>query len=121
MSKFREAARKLRERRAQRVVECSIVLATYNKPKLLERTLDSILRQRPPFRYEVIVVDDGSTDNTAAIRADAARSKSILERIPEGRWGDPADIGGAAVFLASSAADYVQGHILAVDGGWLAR
>ena len=44
-----------------------------------------------------------------------------IERIPEGRWGSPADIGGAAVFLASRAADYVQGHILAVDGGWLAR
>ena len=48
-------------------------------------------------------------------------TRRVLERIPEGRWGDPADIGGAAVFLASSAADYVQGHILAVDGGWLAR
>jgi 2-deoxy-D-gluconate 3-dehydrogenase len=44
-----------------------------------------------------------------------------LERIPEGRWGSPADMGGAAVFLASGAADYVQGHVLAVDGGWLAR
>jgi 2-deoxy-D-gluconate 3-dehydrogenase len=62
-----------------------------------------------------------ATANTAALQADAARNRQILERIPEGRWGDPADIGGAAVFLASSAADYVQGHILAVDGGWLAR
>ena len=44
-----------------------------------------------------------------------------MERIPAGRWGDPSDLGGAAVFLASSASDYVQGHILAVDGGWLAR
>ncbi|HZU62260.1 MAG TPA: 2-dehydro-3-deoxy-D-gluconate 5-dehydrogenase KduD [Novosphingobium sp.] len=62
-----------------------------------------------------------ATANTAALQADAARNRQILERIPEGRWGDPADIGGAAVFLASSAADYVQGHVLAVDGGWLAR
>ncbi|MBW8743757.1 MAG: SDR family oxidoreductase, partial [Sphingomonas sp.] len=45
----------------------------------------------------------------------------ILDRIPAGRWGDPADLGGAAVFLASAASDYVTGHILAVDGGWLAR
>ncbi|RIV85810.1 2-dehydro-3-deoxy-D-gluconate 5-dehydrogenase KduD [Aurantiacibacter zhengii] len=62
-----------------------------------------------------------ATNNTAALQADEYRNRQILERIPEGRWGDPADIGGAAVFLASKAADYVQGHILAVDGGWLAR
>lgn len=62
-----------------------------------------------------------ATNNTAALQADDTRNRQILERIPEGRWGDPADIGGAAVFLASRAADYVQGHILAVDGGWLAR
>ena len=62
-----------------------------------------------------------ATNNTAALQADETRNRQILERIPEGRWGDPSDIGGAAVFLASSAADYVQGHILAVDGGWLAR
>jgi 2-deoxy-D-gluconate 3-dehydrogenase len=62
-----------------------------------------------------------ATNNTAALQADEARNRQIIERIPEGRWGDPADIGGAAVFLASRAADYVQGHILAVDGGWLAR
>ena len=62
-----------------------------------------------------------ATNNTAALQADETRNRQIMERIPEGRWGDPADIGGAAVFLASSAADYVQGHILAVDGGWLAR
>lgn len=62
-----------------------------------------------------------ATNNTAALQADENRARQIIERIPEGRWGDPADIGGAAVFLASKAADYVQGHILAVDGGWLAR
>ena len=62
-----------------------------------------------------------ATNNTAALQADETRNRQILERIPEARWGDPADIGGAAVFLASRAADYVQGHILAVDGGWLAR
>ncbi|MES2441555.1 MAG: 2-dehydro-3-deoxy-D-gluconate 5-dehydrogenase KduD [Pseudomonadota bacterium] len=62
-----------------------------------------------------------ATNNTAALQADADRNRSIMERIPAGRWGDPEDMGGAAVFLASSASDYVQGHILAVDGGWLAR
>jgi 2-deoxy-D-gluconate 3-dehydrogenase len=62
-----------------------------------------------------------ATDNTAQLRADPARSKAILERIPAGRWANPEDMGGAAVFLASAASDYVNGHILAVDGGWLAR
>lgn len=62
-----------------------------------------------------------ATNNTAALQADETRNRQIMERIPEGRWGSPEDIGGAAVFLASSAADYVQGHVLAVDGGWLAR
>jgi 2-deoxy-D-gluconate 3-dehydrogenase len=62
-----------------------------------------------------------ATSNTEALRADTKRNADILGRIPAGRWGAPADLGGAAVFLASSAADYVQGHILAVDGGWLAR
>jgi 2-deoxy-D-gluconate 3-dehydrogenase len=62
-----------------------------------------------------------ATNNTAALQADETRNRQIMERIPEGRWGAPEDIGGAAVFLASSAADYVQGHVLAVDGGWLAR
>jgi 2-deoxy-D-gluconate 3-dehydrogenase len=62
-----------------------------------------------------------ATSNTAALRADTGRNAEILGRIPSGRWGDPSDLGGAAVFLASAASDYVQGHILAVDGGWLAR
>lgn len=61
------------------------------------------------------------TNNTAALRADQARSESILERIPAGRWGTPADVTGPAVFLASAAADYIHGFTLAVDGGWLAR
>ncbi|PKP95387.1 MAG: 2-deoxy-D-gluconate 3-dehydrogenase [Alphaproteobacteria bacterium HGW-Alphaproteobacteria-14] len=62
-----------------------------------------------------------TTNNTAALQADETRNRQILERIPAGRWGKPEDIAGAAVFLASGAADYVTGHILAVDGGWLAR
>ncbi len=62
-----------------------------------------------------------ATNNTAALQADETRNRQILERIPAGRWGAPSDLGGAAVFLASSASDYVHGHVLAVDGGWLAR
>jgi 2-deoxy-D-gluconate 3-dehydrogenase len=62
-----------------------------------------------------------STDNTEALRADPERSRSILDRIPAGRWGEALDIAGAALFLASSASDYVCGAILPVDGGWLAR
>ncbi len=62
-----------------------------------------------------------ATNNTAALQSDESRNRQILDRIPAGRWGDPADLGGAAVFLASAASNYVQGHILAVDGGWLAR
>jgi 2-deoxy-D-gluconate 3-dehydrogenase len=62
-----------------------------------------------------------ATDNTTALRQDPQRSRQILERIPAGRWGEPADIAGAAVFLCSPASDYIHGHILAVDGGWLGR
>lgn len=62
-----------------------------------------------------------ATNNTAALQADETRNRQILDRIPAGRWGAADDLGGAAVFLASSAANYVHGHILAVDGGWLAR
>ncbi|MGA7109403.1 MAG: 2-dehydro-3-deoxy-D-gluconate 5-dehydrogenase KduD [Terracidiphilus sp.] len=61
------------------------------------------------------------TDNTAALRADPVRSRQILERIPAGRWGKPSDLGGAAVFLASAASDYLHGHVLVVDGGWMSR
>ena len=62
-----------------------------------------------------------ATNNTAALQADETRNRQILERIPAGRWGDPSDLGGAAVFLASAASDYVHGHILTVDGGWMGR
>jgi 2-deoxy-D-gluconate 3-dehydrogenase len=62
-----------------------------------------------------------STDNTEALRGDEARSRAILERIPSGRWGEASDLSGAAVFLASTASDYVTGIVLPVDGGWLAR
>ncbi|HEY0216658.1 MAG TPA: 2-dehydro-3-deoxy-D-gluconate 5-dehydrogenase KduD [Cellulomonas sp.] len=62
-----------------------------------------------------------ATDNTAPIRADEARERSILDRIPAGRWGTPADLQGPFVFLASPASDYLNGAIIPVDGGWLVR
>lgn len=62
-----------------------------------------------------------ATDNTEALRNDKDRFKAILERIPQGRWGTPEDFAGPAVFLASSASDYVNGEILTVDGGWMGR
>jgi 2-deoxy-D-gluconate 3-dehydrogenase len=62
-----------------------------------------------------------ATDNTQALQDDPNRSKAILERIPQGRWGTPRDFAGPAVFLASSASDYVNGEILVVDGGWMGR
>jgi len=61
------------------------------------------------------------TDNTAALQRDETRSRQILERIPAGRWGEAEDLAGAAVFLSSPASDYVHGHVLVVDGGWMGR
>ncbi len=62
-----------------------------------------------------------ATNNTEALRNDEKRNKEILDRIPAGRWGTPSDLEGAAIFLASEASNYVQGIVLPVDGGWLAR
>jgi 2-deoxy-D-gluconate 3-dehydrogenase len=61
------------------------------------------------------------TDNTKALQENEMRNRQILERIPAGRWGEPSDLGGAAVFLCSSASDYVNGHVMIVDGGWMGR
>jgi 2-deoxy-D-gluconate 3-dehydrogenase len=60
------------------------------------------------------------TDATAGLRANPSRSEQIFSRIPAGRWGEPDDIAGAIIYLASAASDYVNGHVLVVDGGWLA-
>jgi 2-dehydro-3-deoxy-D-gluconate 5-dehydrogenase len=76
-----------------------------------------------PHNIQVNAIAPGyfRTENTAALQKDEMRNRQILERIPAGRWGEPDDLAGAAVFLASSASDYVTGTILAVDGGWLSR
>jgi 2-deoxy-D-gluconate 3-dehydrogenase len=75
------------------------------------------------FNINVNAIAPGymATNNTENLRNDEARSDEILSRIPAGRWGTPQDIAGAAIFLASSASDYVDGFTVAVDGGWLAR
>ena len=62
-----------------------------------------------------------ATDNTAALRDNPDRSASILGRIPAGRWGEPKDFKGPIVFLASAASDYMSGHVMTVDGGWMGR
>lgn len=76
-----------------------------------------------PHNIQVNAIAPGymETDNTAALRADKQRNAEILGRIPAGRWGDPEDLGGAVVFLASAASNYVTGSTLPVDGGWLSR
>jgi 2-deoxy-D-gluconate 3-dehydrogenase len=75
------------------------------------------------FNVNVNAIAPGyfATNNTAALQADETRNRQILERIPAGRWGDPDDLQGAAVFLSSAASDYMNGHILVVDGGWMGR
>ncbi|MGI5237399.1 SDR family oxidoreductase [Dactylosporangium sp. CA-139066] len=76
-----------------------------------------------PRNVQVNAIAPGyiETDNTQALREDPQRYRAISDRIPAGRWGTPDDLAGAVVFLSSRAADYVNGHILVVDGGWLAR
>jgi 2-deoxy-D-gluconate 3-dehydrogenase len=83
----------------------------------------ALANELAPHNINVNAIAPGymATDNTAPLRADPVRNKSILERIPAGRWGEPSDLQGTAVFLASAASDYLQGVILPVDGGWLCR
>ena len=83
----------------------------------------ALANELAPLNINVNAIAPGYmvTDNTAALREDAERNRQISERIPAGRWGTPDDLAGAAVFLASRASDYVNGHVLVVDGGWMAR
>ncbi len=76
-----------------------------------------------PHRINVNAIAPGyiRTTNTAALQNDETRNRQILERVPAGRWGEAEDIGGAAVFLCSAASNYVHGHVLVVDGGWMGR
>lgn len=89
----------------------------------LAQLTKALANEWAPHRINVNAIAPGymATANTAALRRDEVRNRQILDRIPAGRWGSPTDLAGAAVFLSSSASDYVTGHVLVVDGGWLAR
>jgi len=89
----------------------------------LAQLTKALANEWAPRRINVNAIAPGymRTDNTLALRQDETRSRQILERIPAARWGEPEDVAGAAVFLACAAGDYVNGHVLVVDGGWLAR
>jgi 2-deoxy-D-gluconate 3-dehydrogenase len=101
-----------------------ILVPSYTASKSAVMGLTRLMaNELAPHRINVNAIAPGymATDNTAALRADPVRNKAILERIPAGRWGEPADLKGVAVFLASEASEYVNGYTLALDGGWLAR
>ncbi len=126
------AGRRMRERRHGRIVMIASLLSFQGGIRVAGYTAakhgvagltKALANELAPFSVSVNAIAPGyiATDNTAALRADAERSRQILERIPAGRWGEASDIAAAAVFLASPGAAYVSGHILAIDGGWMAR
>jgi 2-deoxy-D-gluconate 3-dehydrogenase len=101
-----------------------ILVPSYTASKSAVMGLTKLLaNELAPHKINVNAIAPGymATDNTAPLREDPARNKAILERIPAGRWGDPKDLQGIVVFLASDASSYIQGYTVAVDGGWLAR
>jgi 2-deoxy-D-gluconate 3-dehydrogenase len=101
-----------------------IRVAAYTASKsALAGLTKAMANELAPLGINVNAIAPGymATDNTTALRADPVRNKSILERIPAGRWGEPTDLNGAVVFLASDAAAYVHAITLPVDGGWLLR
>lgn len=101
-----------------------ILVPSYTASKSAVMGLTRLLaNELAPHNINVNAIAPGymATDNTAPLRADPVRSEAILARIPVGRWGEPEDLKGIAVFLASEASSYMQGYTVAVDGGWLAR
>jgi 2-deoxy-D-gluconate 3-dehydrogenase len=101
-----------------------IIVPSYSASKgAVAQVTKALANEWAPHGIRVNAIAPGymATNNTTALREDPVRSRAILDRIPAGRWGVPEDLQGAAVFLASAASDYVTGHVLAVDGGWLAR
>jgi 2-dehydro-3-deoxy-D-gluconate 5-dehydrogenase len=101
-----------------------IIVPSYTASKSAVMGLTKALANEwAPHGINVNAIAPGymATEMTEALQKNAQRAPSILARIPQGRWGTPQDMKGAAVFLASSASDYVQGHTLVVDGGWMAR
>lgn len=126
------AGRRMRERRYGRIAMIASLLSFQGGIRVPAYTAakhgvagltKALANELAPHHVTVNAIAPGyiATENTKALRADAERSRQILERIPAGRWGQPTDIAGAAVFLASVGAAYVNGQVLAVDGGWLAR
>ena len=101
-----------------------ILVAPYAASKgAVAQLTKALANEWAPLGINVNAIAPGymTTDLTRALRDDPNRNSAILARIPAGRWGRPDELGGAVVFLASAASDYVHGHLLAVDGGWLAR
>ncbi len=101
-----------------------ILVPSYTASKSAVMGLTRLLANEiAPHKINVNAIAPGymATDNTAPLRADAARNKAILDRIPAARWGEPDDLKGIVVFLASPASEYINGYTIAVDGGWLAR
>ena len=120
------------ERRAGKIINVASLLSfsggitvpAYTASKHAVAGLTKALaNERAKHNVQVNAIAPGyfNTDNTERLRADAQRSAEISARIPAARWGDPSDLAGAVVFLASAASDYVNGHVLVVDGGWMAR
>jgi 2-deoxy-D-gluconate 3-dehydrogenase len=104
--------------------EGGILVSSYTATKgAVGQLTKALANEWAPHGINVNAIAPGyiATDLTRPLQEDAVRNPAILARIPAGRWGRPEDLGGAAVFLASAASDYVHGHLLAVDGGWLAR
>jgi len=101
-----------------------ILVPSYTASKSAVMGLTRLLaNELAPHNINVNAIAPGymATDNTAPLRADPVRNKAILDRIPAGRWGEPEDLKGIVVFLASEASSYMNGYTVAVDGGWLAR
>ncbi len=127
-----DAARDMLPRRRGKIINIAslmsfqggILIAGYTASKGAVAQLTKLLANEwagQGINVNAIVPGYIATDLTRPLQEDAARNPAILARIPAGRWGRPDDLAGAAVFLASTASDYVHGHLLAVDGGWLAR
>lgn len=126
------AARDMIKRKYGKIINIASLLAfqgginvpSYSASKgAIAQVTKALANEWAPHGINVNAIAPGymATSNTRALREDPIRSKAILDRIPAGRWGAPEDLQGAAVFLASAASDYVTGHVLVVDGGWLAR
>ncbi len=101
-----------------------ILVPSYSASKgAIAQLTKALANEWAKFRINVNAIAPGymATNNTKALREDPIRSKSILDRIPANRWGTPEDLQGAVIFLASAASDYITGHVLVVDGGWMAR